>query len=48
MEKMTSAAAVSKPPASDTPITIGIDVSKDHLDAARYPSGDTTRVANTR
>ena len=45
---MTSATAASKPSTSDTSITIGIDVSKDHLDAARYPSGDTTRVANTR
>ncbi len=45
---MTPATEVSKPSTSDTSITIGIDVSKDHLDAARYPSGDTTRVANTR
>lgn len=29
-------------------ITIGIDVSKDHLDAARHPAGDTLRVPNTR
>jgi transposase len=48
MEKMTPATAASKPSTSGTSITIGIDVSKDHLDAARYPSGDTTRVANTR
>lgn len=45
---MTPTAAVSEPSSSYTPITIGIDVSKDHLDAARYPSGETTRVANTR
>ncbi|GCE90384.1 hypothetical protein MSKU15_1985 [Komagataeibacter diospyri] len=45
---MTHPVAASKaelPPAS---ITIGIDVSKDHLDAARHPGGDTVRVANTR
>lgn len=45
---MTHAVAASKtglPPAS---ITIGIDVSKDYLDAARHPGGETLRVANTR
>ena len=45
---MTPNTASSKTFSSDTPVTIGIDVSKDHLDAARHPSGDTTRVANTR
>ncbi|WP_264784715.1 IS110 family transposase, partial [Gluconobacter cerinus] len=48
MEKMTHRVAASKaelPPAS---ITIGIDVSKDYLDAARHPGGDTVRIANTR
>ena len=45
---MTPDTAISKTSSSDTPVTIGIDVSKDHLDAARHPSGDTTRVANTR
>jgi transposase len=48
MEKMTPTSEISKQFSSDTPITVGIDVSKDHLDAARYPSGDKTRVANTR
>ena len=28
--------------------TIGIDVSKQHLDAARHPTGETLRVDNTR
>ncbi|MBB2167641.1 IS110 family transposase [Gluconacetobacter aggeris] len=40
--------AASKPEATTVLITIGIDVSKDHLDAARHPGGDTVRVANTR
>ena len=44
---MTPVTAISKISTSDTSITIGIDVSKDYLDAARYPSGDTTRVSNT-
>ncbi len=45
---MILTAAVSKPLAEDKPITIGIDVSKDHLDAACHPSGDSMRVTNTR
>ena len=47
MEKMMHSVAASKadlPPAS---ITVGIDVSKDYLDAARHPGGETLRVANT-
>ncbi|GCE90380.1 transposase [Komagataeibacter diospyri] len=45
---MTHPTAASKPEATTVSITIGIDVSKDHLDAARHPGGDTVRVANTR
>jgi len=48
MEKMTHPVAASKPASPTSSITIGIDVSKDHLDAARHPGGDTVRVANTR
>jgi len=48
MEKMTHAAEASKAEAIPASITIGIDVSKDHLDAARHPGGDTIRIANTR
>lgn len=40
-----AASKAELPPAS---ITIGIDVSTDHLDAARHPGSDTVRVANTR
>lgn len=29
-----------------TKSTIGVDISKDHLDACRWPGGETTRVAN--
>ncbi|MFW7267700.1 IS110 family transposase [Gluconacetobacter sp. Hr-1-5] len=45
---MTHPATASKPEPQPTSITIGIDVSKDHLDAARHPGGETVRVANTR
>lgn len=45
---MTHPAEASKQEAQAVSITIGIDVSKDHLDAARHPAGDTLRVANTR
>ncbi|MBB2177560.1 IS110 family transposase, partial [Gluconacetobacter johannae] len=48
MEKMTHPATASKPEPQPASITIGIDVSKDHLDAARHPGGETVRVANTR
>ncbi|MFT8646526.1 hypothetical protein [Gluconacetobacter sp.] len=44
MEKATA----SKPEPQPAPITIGIDVSEDHLDAARHPGGETICVANTR
>lgn len=40
-----AASKAELPPAS---LTIGIDISKDHLGAARHPDGDTIRVANTR
>lgn len=45
---MTHVADASKHEATTASITIGIDVSKDHLDAGRHPGGDTVRVANTR
>gem|GEM_PF-4065427 len=45
MKNLVTAAEPELPPAS---ITIGIDVSKDHLDAARHPGGETIRVDNTR
>ncbi|WP_242013215.1 IS110 family transposase [Acetobacter sicerae] len=45
---MTHPLVTSKPELHPASITIGIDVSKDHLDAARYPSGETVRVTNTR
>jgi transposase len=48
MEKMTHPAEASKREAKIPPITIGIDVSKDHLDAARHPTRETLRVPNTR
>jgi transposase len=48
MEKMTQHTEDSKPTAKPLSIAIGIDVSKHHLDAARYPSGETLRVENTR
>jgi transposase len=48
MEKMTHLTAVSKPEPTMTPITIGIDGSKDHLDVARHPGGDTLRIENNR
>src|SRR3984957_415342 len=48
MEKMMHPAEAFKPAPTDALITIGIDVSKDHLDAARHPSGDSLRVPNTR
>jgi diguanylate cyclase (GGDEF)-like protein len=31
---------------SDQPVTVGIDVGKDHLDVATLPSGETYRVPN--
>lgn len=40
-----AASKADLPPAS---IPIVIDVSKDHLDPARHPGGETLRVANTR
>jgi transposase len=48
MEKMMHPAEAFKPAPTQALITIGIDVSKDHLDAARHPSGDSLRVPNTR
>lgn len=45
---MTRSTETSKPEATTASITIGVDVSKDHLDAARHPGGETLRVANTR
>jgi len=48
MEKMTHPVAASKPVSLSASITIGVDVSKNHLDAARHPNGDTIRGANTR
>lgn len=45
---MTHQVAASKAELPPALITIGIDVSKDYLDAARHPGGDTVRVANTR
>ena len=33
---------------ASTPVTIGIDISKDHLHAALYPCGETRCFANTR
>ncbi len=45
---MAYLAEASKPEPPPASLTIGIDVSKDHLDAARHPGGDTVRVANTR
>ncbi|AOX18600.1 IS110 family RNA-guided transposase [Kozakia baliensis] len=45
---MTHPVAASKLESSPASITIGIDVSKDHLDASRHPGGETIRVANTR
>jgi len=48
MEKMTHPVAASKANLLPPSITIGIDVSKDHLDAARHLGGETLRVANTR
>ncbi|MCQ9155953.1 hypothetical protein [Acidomonas methanolica] len=48
MEKMAYLAEASKPEPPPASLTIGIDVSKDHLDAARHPGGDTAGVANTR
>jgi transposase len=47
MEKMMHPAEAFKPAPTQALITIGIDVSKDHLDAARHPSGDSLRVPNT-
>ena len=44
---MMHPAEAFKPAPTDALITIGIDVSKDHLDAARHPSGDSLRVPNT-
>ena len=44
---MTQIVPASKSTSPEVLITIGIDVSKDHLDAARYPSGETIRVTNT-
>jgi transposase len=43
MEKMTRSSAIAS-----TPLTVGIDISKDYLDAALYPGGETRRFANTR
>jgi transposase len=48
METMTHSAEDSKATVRPTSITVGIDVSKHHLDAARYPTGETLRVDNTR
>lgn len=45
---MLQTVPVPKPTSEDLPITIGIDVSKEYLDAALYPSGETIRVANTQ
>lgn len=45
MTHLVAASKADLPPAS---ITIGIDVSKDHLDVARHPGGEALRVANTR
>ena len=45
---MMHQAEAFKPAPTDALITIGIDVSKDHLDAARHPSEDNLRVPNTR
>jgi hypothetical protein len=43
---MKHPAEAFKPAPTQALITIGIDVSKDHLDAARHPSGDSLRVPN--
>lgn len=42
--------AMPRPQRSEntTSITVGIDVSKDYLDVATYPAGETTRVENVR
>ena len=45
---MIQTVPVPKSTSEDLQITIGIDVSKEHLDAARYPSGETIRVTNTQ
>ncbi|MBB2166743.1 transposase [Gluconacetobacter sp. 1b LMG 1731] len=43
---MIAIATRAKPEIRDTPITIGIDVSKDHLDAALHPGSETRRFDN--
>jgi len=48
MKKMMHSADISRPELQPASITIGIDVSKDYLDAAHYPGEETTRVPNTR
>ncbi|CAM2766158.1 hypothetical protein [Komagataeibacter xylinus] len=47
MEKTTHPATASTPEPQPASITIGIDISMNHLDAAHHPGGDTIRV-NTR
>ncbi|WP_342627218.1 transposase [Nguyenibacter vanlangensis] len=48
MEKMTQADADSKIQIPGQAITIGIDISKVHLDVALYPGGETWRFLNAR
>lgn len=45
---MSQAEPLSKTKKADLSITIGIDVSKNYLDAAVYPTGEMTRVVNDR